>query len=891
MKNKYKLFVLSVAGLLVSACNVPSNTKPDNGNNNNGNNNNGENNVSHTHNWSDTYEKDSNYHWFKCLDDDCDEVKDKESHDYEGSDWVIDSYASGTTQGTKHRVCNDCGYQQTESHNETDPNAQGGSGGGNNSNEHTHTYDTNWTSDDSYHWHKCTVTVGGMSFNGMTFGGTPCDAIKDKAAHTWNSGEVTTAPGAYSEGVKTYKCTVCNKTKTESIPATGPVDEKVGNFSFNNDITVAQKIHTTNQEKFLNFTGDYYNITSSQLNSYSATGNSEASFPNQVKVTWNYTAPTGKTVKNYTVITGQKPDLSDGYQMTATSTQLSFYNAFLGTNYFKVIANLSDNTTEASPIKTFLVDATAPRNLKVGTMSNCRDMGGRTTTAGGKIKQGLIYRTSDPATSGVGDVSEWTKRMKIKTEIYVKDGSNSSGPLGSSVKFVNASMDYGATPKSNMARNAERLRKVFSVLGDSSNYPVMYHCRIGTDRTGICAVAINGLLGVPFNEIIQDYSFSNFGKIDGQRYAHKTPDNNGDDIAKYIDEILALPGNDFQQKMTYALLSIGVPSQTLQNVVDLLTDGNKVTIPSDISLFNGTKLTNNGGTKKTSSDFSAPETYYEISGSSKSVSCTYNLTEAKEVSVIAYLGCTNSSSSTKLASGIDLKIDGASKTIFDKTYFDAGFGTTGQSRRTGYMFSVLGKYSLTAGNHTITISGKNSDTFNIGSIAIVGGGSNAGSSSGSSTGGSSTGGSSTGGSSTGGSSSSSTTPIKFMVSASSGYKDPSAKMKTDAIWAVNSTTLPAGNYKVSVEFKLSTGGSEHEGKTLMENNTTPYYTLKIGSTSIMPSDTTSTRSSLGINASSFTDVTYAASVNVPSGTAQISLCWTGSGYSMMINSVTFTAIA
>ena len=44
-----------------------------------------------------------------------------------------------------------------------------------------------------------------------------------------------------------------------------------------------------------------------------------------------------------------------------------------------------------------------------------------------------------------------------------------------------------------MCRNAERLRKVFSVLGDVNNYPLFYHCRIGTDRTGICGVAINGL--------------------------------------------------------------------------------------------------------------------------------------------------------------------------------------------------------------------------------------------------------------------------------------------------------------------------------------------------------------------------------------------------------------
>lgn len=281
-------------------------------------------------------------------------------------------------------------------------------------------------------------------------------------------------------------------------------------------------------------------------------------------------------------------------------------------------------------------------------------------------------------------------------------------------------MDYGATPYSNMSRNAERLRKVFSILGDANSYPLMYHCRIGTDRTGICAIAINGLLGVPFNEIIQDYSFSNFGKIDNQRYVGKTPDTNGDDIAKYIDYINEMPGKDFQEKMCNSLLTIGVPRQTLQNVIDILTEGTKVTIPTNITVANGNNLTNNGGTKKTSSDFTNPDVYYEISGSSKSVSFKYNATKAGKYTVVAYLGCTDSSSSKKLASGIDLKIDNTSKSIVDRTYQLAGFGSTQQARRTGYMFNVLGEYDLTTGEHTITITGKNSDKFNIGSIAVIG---------------------------------------------------------------------------------------------------------------------------------------------------------------------------
>ena len=610
-------------------------------------------------------------------------------HSY--GEWYLTKTPTETENGIKSRTCSRCQKVETAVVEKGD--------------FHVHTYNTDWDYNESKHWHSANCGH---------------DEKKDEASHSFGPWEIVTPATETSDGAKARTCSTCGYSQTETIPATGPVSTA---FTFNSDITTPQKIHTTDQENFLNYSGEYYNITSSQLNSYNAKGNAENSFPNQITITWNYTAPSGKTVKNFSIVTGQEQDLSDGYTITGTTNKsISFYNPFLGTNYFKVIANFTDNTSEHSAIKTFLVDETAPRNVKIDTMSNCRDMGGRTTYAGGKIKQGMIYRTAETGDNPSSAIKEeMLNRFKVKTEIYVKDGGGSSSPLGSSVKYYNCSMDWGATPYSNLTRNAERLRKVFLVLGDVNNYPLFYHCRIGTDRTGICGVAINGLLGVPFNEVIQDYAFSNFGKIDGQRYPHKTPDSNGDDIAKYIDEILAMPGKNFQEQVYYSLLSIGIPEQTLKNVIDIMTIGTKATLPTDIAVANGNNLVVDGGSRKAGSDYKDPDVYYQISGASQSVSTKYTLSEAKKISVLCYLGSTNSSDSTKLASGIDLKIDGTSKTIIDKTYFKAGFGSTQQAHRTGYMFNILGSYDLTAGEHTITIAGKNSDKFNVGGIILIGG--------------------------------------------------------------------------------------------------------------------------------------------------------------------------
>ena len=572
---------------------------------------------------------------------------------------------------------------------------------------HTHSFDTAWVSDADNHWHKCQADLGGAA----------CLEISGKAAHTWDSGTVITEPGAYSVGKKQFKCTVCNYSKAEAIPATGG-NEQLGSFTFDDSaLNTAQEIHTANQKKYLNMNKEYYHITGSDLDSCNAKGNSNQSTPNKVTVSWNYTVPEGKTVSNFQLLYGQRSDLGDAYTVEGTSANsVSFYNPYLGDNYFKVIANLSDGSKEASEIKTFKVDAQAPRNISAGNMPNVRDMGGRVTYAGGKIRQGLIYRGAGNRFDNRSSINDecknvLLKQLKVKTEINVANGDSNNINL-SGVKLVNAYMDYGATPYSNLARNAERIRQVMETLADESNYPVFYHCRIGTDRTGITGMMIGGLLGIPFNEVFQDYCFSNFAPIDGQRFPNKPSDPNGDDPAKYIDEILAMPGKNYQEQTYNALLSIGVPASTLSKVIDIMTEGPKAELPGG-RIGNAANLVSDGS-KKTSTDFKDPASYYVLS-KGKKASLTTDFT-AGEKDVVIYLGSTDSSDSTKLADCLELKIDGAKQTIVDKTLFKAGFGTTGQNGRTGYMFNLLGKYSLEAGQHTITISVK-SGSFNFAGIS------------------------------------------------------------------------------------------------------------------------------------------------------------------------------
>ena len=62
------------------------------------------------------------------------------------------------------------------------------------------------------------------------------------------------------------------------------------------------------------------------------------------------------------------------------------------------------------------------------------------------------------------------------------------------------------------------LRKVFQVLADAESYPVYFHCTQGKDRTGLVALLLLLMLGVPLDVIDVDYGASQ-GNLISEREA------------------------------------------------------------------------------------------------------------------------------------------------------------------------------------------------------------------------------------------------------------------------------------------------------------------------------------------------------------------------------------
>ena len=141
------------------------------------------------HAYGSDWKYDSTNHWHECSR--CHDKNDEAAHS--ASEWIIDTAATETAEGAKHKECTVC---KKVLETATIP-ATGSS--------HTHSYGTDWKYDDTNHWHEC-----------------QCGDKADIAVHSASEWIIDTAATETAEGAKHKECTVCKKVlETATIPATG----------------------------------------------------------------------------------------------------------------------------------------------------------------------------------------------------------------------------------------------------------------------------------------------------------------------------------------------------------------------------------------------------------------------------------------------------------------------------------------------------------------------------------------------------------------------------------------------------------------------------------------------------------------------------------------------
>ena len=212
----------------------------------------------------------------------CDSKKDVTEIPASGHSWndgAITTEPTCTDEGVKTFTCNACGKTRTE--------AVAALG---------HNYSSDWTIDTA----AVCETVGSKSHHC-----TRCDSkidvteIPASGKHTWNNGVITKPATIAEEGVKTYTCTVCGVTRTETIaklpmPTVTPVPTATPTPAITSAPTVTPTPSVSVGTKITDKkTGNIYKVTSSRSSSQTV-----AFIGNKVKT--SVTIPTTIKIKGAT---------------------------------------------------------------------------------------------------------------------------------------------------------------------------------------------------------------------------------------------------------------------------------------------------------------------------------------------------------------------------------------------------------------------------------------------------------------------------------------------------------------------------------------------------------------------------------------------------------------
>ena len=272
-------------------------------------------------------------------------------------------------------------------------------------------------------------------------------------------------------------------------------------------------------------------------------------------------------------------------------------NKVLDTNttyYYKISSYKGEELVNESNVRSFVTEDTYKTyNVNNYDVDNLRDaLAYKSEDTTKKIKQGLVYRCATLDSISANSKSYLKEILNIKTDIDLRGdgeraGLNNKSPIGDDVtlKYVSRSEGgvcyYGGQSKGtglnevateSKISGKSTLREELQVFLDKDNYPIIFHCQLGRDRTGTLNTILLGLCGVSLVDIYRDYfasMISKSGQNDGS-----SAEALHEGIAGVIDlAIIPSEGNTIQEKTKNYLINNNVlNSSEVDTLIGILTE-------------------------------------------------------------------------------------------------------------------------------------------------------------------------------------------------------------------------------------------------------------------------------------------------------------------------------
>jgi protein-tyrosine phosphatase len=168
--------------------------------------------------------------------------------------------------------------------------------------------------------------------------------------------------------------------------------------------------------------------------------------------------------------------------------------------------------------------------------SNFRDLGGHRAKDGRTVRRGLVFRSAH--LGGLTDADRAALgKLGVRTIVDLR-GVNEAAETphlieGLACRVVGAHIEPAVGEKLRAAiddgsanpflmmelftdhyrdyprRCAPGFRTLFATLSDGTHRPLVFHCTAGKDRTGFAAALLLSLLGVPWDDVMEDYLRTN----------------------------------------------------------------------------------------------------------------------------------------------------------------------------------------------------------------------------------------------------------------------------------------------------------------------------------------------------------------------------------------------